>query len=394
MATTFITGFSSKLAESWIASLLTPAFVFWAGGVATWVHQLNEQQRTEWSNWLINLSDAWTIALLVGSLLVVVSSGAIVQRLDFPVLRFLEGYWPGWLRPLWFWSVKCQRYQLRRDRWRIACLDKKKDTGLTSEELERFWSSYWHQSLRSVRSWLRPLRDFWNCITCKKSKLWKRWRRYRSLAQKQAGGVTSLTAEEFDEYETLDLWRQAAKYKRRGLTLKEEEEYARLDWRLRQAPADFNRLMPTRLGNLLRVAETRPSNKYGLDAVTCWSRLWFVLPESTQKELTEARAELNLGARVWLWSILFLIWSIWAWWAIPVGLLTALLTYRWMLDAAANYGDLVEATFDVYRAELYKAVRWSLPTDSDDERQKGREITQYLLGNFIRIEFKEKGDDL
>ena len=391
MATTFITSLGSKLAESWIASLLTPAFVFWVGGVAAWINHLNDCQRTKWIDWLIHLSDARTIALLVGSLLVVVSSGAIVQRLDFPVLRFLEGYWPGWLRPLWFWSVKCQRYQLRRDRWRIACLDKKKDTGLTSEELERFWSSYWPQWLRPVRSWLRSLRARW--IRRKKCRL-KKLQRYRSLAQKQAGGVTALTAEEFDEYESLHVWQQASKYKLRGLTLKEGEEYGRLDWRLRQAPADFNRLMPTRLGNLLRVAETRPSNKYGLDAVTCWSRLWFVLPESTQKELTEARAELNLGARVWLWSILFLIWSIWAWWAIPVGLLTALLTYRWMLDAAANYGDLVEATFDVYRAELYKAVRWSLPTDSDDERQKGREITQYLLGNFIRIEFKEKGDDL
>ncbi len=394
MATTFITSLGSKLAESWIASLLTPAFVFWVGGVAAWVHQLNDQQRTEWINWLINLSDVWTIALLVGILLVVVSSGLMIQRLDFQVLRFLEGYWPRWLRPLWFWLVKCQRSQLRRDRWRIACLDKKQAEGLTSKELERFWSSYWHPWLQPMRSWLRHLRARWHCITGKKSKLWRRWRRYRSLARKQAGGITALTAEEFDEYESLYVWRQEKKHKRRGLTVKEEEEYARLDGRLRQAPADFNRLMPTRLGNLLRVAETRPYSKYGLDAVTCWSRLWLVLPESAQKELTEARAELNLGARVWLWSLLFLIWSIWAWWVIPVSLLAALLTYRWMLDAAANYGDLVEATFDVYRAELYKAVRWSLPTDSDDERQKGREITQYLLGNFIRIEFKEKGDDL
>ncbi len=383
MATTFITSFGSKLAKSWIANLLTPAFVFWVGGAAAWIDHLNDCQRTKWLNWLIHLSDVWTIALLVGSLLVVVSSGVMIQRLDFPVLRFLEGYWSRWLRPLWFWLVKCQRSQLRRDRWRIACLDKKQAEGLTSDELERFWSSYWPQWLRPVRSWLRPLRDRW--ITRKKSKLRKLVKRYQSLAQKQAGGITALTAEEFDEYESLDVWRQATK---------EEEEYARLDWRLRQAPADFNRLMPTRLGNLLRVAETRPSDKYGLDAVTCWSRLWLVLPESVQKDLTEARAELNLGAQVWLWSLLFLIWGILAWWAIPVGLLAALLTYRWMLDAAANYGELIEAAFDIYRFELYKSLHWPLPTDSDDERQKGLEITQYLLGNFRRIKFEEKGGDV
>ena len=190
------------------------------------------------------------------------------------------------------------------------------------------------------------------------------------------------------------MWQQATKLKQRGLIPEEKEEYASLDGRLRQAPADFNCLMPTRLGNLLRVSETRPFDKYGLDAVTCWSRLWLVLPGNAQKDLTEARAELNLGARVWLWSLLFLIWGIWAWWAIPVGLLSALLTYHWMLDAAANYGELVEATFDVYRMELYKALRWPLPINPNDERYKGQDITQYLLGCFEFVQSEEPGDDV
>lgn len=34
MTAKVLEGFSGKLAEQWVATLLTPAFVFWAGGLA------------------------------------------------------------------------------------------------------------------------------------------------------------------------------------------------------------------------------------------------------------------------------------------------------------------------------------------------------------------------
>ncbi|MCC5666814.1 hypothetical protein LC653_23705 [Nostoc sp. CHAB 5784] len=34
MSAKFLESFGSKLAEQWLANLLTPAFVFWAGGAA------------------------------------------------------------------------------------------------------------------------------------------------------------------------------------------------------------------------------------------------------------------------------------------------------------------------------------------------------------------------
>lgn len=82
--------------------------------------------------------------------------------------------------------------------------------------------------------------------------------------------------------------------------------------------------MPTRLGNTLRAAEQRPLEKYGLDAIVCWSRLLLLLPDAVKQELNAARADLNTAARLWLWSLLFIIWSVWGWWATPLGLLSAL----------------------------------------------------------------------
>lgn len=395
MATTFITSLGSKLAERWVASLLAPAFVFWAGGLGAWIYQLGDKQRKDFVTWLTQLPDFWKIALLVGSLLVVVSSGVIVERLDLAVLRFLEGYWPLWLRPLRYWLIKQKRSKLRQSRWQLEYLDKKKYEGLTAEELERYWASYWPYWLRPVRGWLRPFRDRWTAR--KESKLRRLQNRFQSLdrIRERAGGHTGFTVEEFDEYETLDLHLQEANCKLQGLTSKEEEEYARFDLQLMQAPADFQRLMPTRLGNLLRAAEMRPLDKYGLDAVICWSRLWIVLPENVQKDLTETRAELNLSVRVWLWSLLFLIWGIWAWWAIAIGLLSALLTYRWILSAAAAYGDLIEAAFDMHRGALYKSLRWPLPKNPKEERQKGEAVTNYLLSSSEQDEpqFIEPGKD-
>ncbi len=50
-----------------------------------------------------------------------------------------------------------------------------------------------------------------------------------------------------------------------------------------------------------------------------------------------------------------------------------------MLSAAATYGLLVEATFDVYRKTLYEALRLPLPANPEDEYEQGKKLTAYLL---------------
>jgi hypothetical protein len=389
MAVSFFSDLGGKLAERWLANLFTPAFVFWAGGLAAWIFQDgNWQKQTARVNWLVSqiaaLADPWKIALIIATLLVIAISAIVVERLDLPVIRFLEGYWSRWLYPIWQWAVRRQRARFRRYRWRFECLDKKKHEGLSLDELERYRASYYPRWLRPIRKWLRSGND--RPSSQQHPDLNQLEQRLQVLENKQAqadGYITALTAEEWDEYEELlNLQLPNAESKLQGLTLKEAEEQARLDWRLRQFPSRLDRLMPTTLGNILRAAETRPQEKYGLDAILCWSRLWLVLPDAVKTSLQEARAELNVGAQVWLWSMLFVVWGFYAWWAIPAGLLFALLTYRWMLSTAAAYGDLVEAAFDLHRMELYKSLRLPLPEDPQDELQKGAEMTTYLLGGY------------
>jgi hypothetical protein len=288
MPTKFLENLGSKLAEKWLSTLLTPAFVFWAGGLGAWIY------RYGWSSletWLTKQSQSIQIALLIIALLSIISSALIVQNGELIVLRFLEGYWP--------------------------------------------------RSLRKLRN---------NFIKIEQNKKDKLLKRFQLLLVEKENQNKHLSSEEI-------------------------EEIARLNSLLHYFPIY---LMPTQLGNILRAAEERPRNQYGLDTFICWPRLWLLLPDSVKTELTEARTTLNIGARIWLWSVLFLIWTPLAWWAIPTGTLSAYLSYRWLLNSAIIYSDLLESAFDLYRFELYKSLRFALPKSSQEERQLGEQLTAYL----------------
>ena len=166
-------------------------------------------------------------------------------------------------------------------------------------------------------------------------------------------------------------------------TPEERRRHLTLDKRLRRVPTEANdeepvRRMPTSLGNILRAAESWPVDKYGLDAVKCWPRFWLILPETARTELTSARSSLDSAATVVVWSLLFVVWTFWAWWALPIGLAIAALAYRMVLGSAEVYGDLLESTFDVHRRLLYQAVEWPLPRTPAEERETGRALTEYL----------------
>ena len=173
-------------------------------------------------------------------------------------------------------------------------------------------------------------------------------------------------------------WQKLSLIPAQARTPKQKNEYIHLDWQQQHLPLPEN-MMPTRLGNRLRAAESHSLERYGLDAIVCWPRLWLLLPEEIKKELQAARAELNAAARAWLWCLLFMIWGGWIWWLALVGFVAAFFTYYgWIMTAASNYGELIKATFDLYRHLLYHALRWHLPADPIVERRVGQDLTRYL----------------
>ncbi|MEU1012563.1 hypothetical protein [Streptomyces sp. NPDC005890] len=162
-------------------------------------------------------------------------------------------------------------------------------------------------------------------------------------------------------------------------TPEQRERYASVDKRLRRLPTG-PRMLPTRIGNVLRAAETRPIDKYGLDAVVVWPCLWLLLPDTARAELTAARRSLDASVGACVWGLLFLGFTPWTPWALPAGLAVVLsAAFVWVPARAEVFADLLEASFDLHRGALYAQLRWPLPANPAEERVTGRRITTYLL---------------
>ena len=175
-----------------------------------------------------------------------------------------------------------------------------------------------------------------------------------------------------------------------GLSAEEANRIQELESNLHYVPSAPNDYMPTALGNILRMAETQPRHKYGLDPVICGPRFWPLLSEPLREELGNSRKSINEGVEIWAFGVLFLLWSYWSWWAIPIGLAWAWIAYGMILGAAETYADLIEAAFDTQRWDLYHALHIKLPTGTSSEISLGEKVTEYLWRGTLpdNIKFK------
>jgi hypothetical protein len=153
-------------------------------------------------------------------------------------------------------------------------------------------------------------------------------------------------------------------------------------------------LLPTRLGNVLRSAETYPASprRYAMDGVFFWPRLYGVLPEATRSSLGQARSAidtmLTLSLLAWLYvpvavGVLLATgagWDAWAWWlaAVGGGLLVGVMAYRAGVSAALVFAELVRSSFDLYRHDLLKQLGYATPASLQEEQRLWHNLAQQL----------------
>lgn len=109
----------SKLGERWLASSL-PALLFWALGAVAYSHAHGTSWIEGRSNWLRGQPVVVQALALVAGLLVVAASGQIVERISFPALRGLQGYW-------WPWLDRLRRRMTGWQTQRLSSLEKRYD---------------------------------------------------------------------------------------------------------------------------------------------------------------------------------------------------------------------------------------------------------------------------
>jgi hypothetical protein len=177
------------------------------------------------------------------------------------------------------------------------------------------------------------------------------------------------------------------------LTPQQLDRYSTVAELVRRSPSSPAFLLPTQLGNILRGAETWPRDKYGLDGVICWSRLWLLLDEEVRAEIAKARQAIDDAVVLFIWGgLVLLAWGpVFFFWvgliALPIALAVCAFAYWWTKQQATVYADLVEAVYDVRRGELYHALRLPKPKRSSEEPAQGEIVTSYLW-------WREQGDDL
>ena len=155
---------------------------------------------------------------------------------------------------------------------------------------------------------------------------------------------------------------------------------ARLDRRRRCRPVLDNELLPTRIGNILRAAETRPRHRYGLDVMLIWPRLWLILPETARSELGAARSSLNASVAAVIWGTAFAAFTFpfLKWWSL-VALTIPFLAIVWWVPARAEvFAELIRSSVELYRVALYNQLRWPLPDNPQEEPECGKALTKYL----------------
>lgn len=177
-----------------------------------------------------------------------------------------------------------------------------------------------------------------------------------------------------------DRWNALMERKEKGLlTYEEARQLARLEMDGHYAPTNAAECLPTGLGNILRAAESAPWERYGLDAVVCWPRLWLLLPKDCRDALAESRRRLDTLVELWAWGLIFLVWAIWWPWAILVSLLWQVIAYRLALDAARVYADLFISAFDLHRWSLYESAHWEKPAVSGaTEVALGQRLSEFF----------------
>jgi len=145
-------------------------------------------------------------------------------------------------------------------------------------------------------------------------------------------------------------------------------------------PTQPEQVMPTALGNVLRNAELHPRDRYGIDAVLVWPRLYPLLPERMAGAVAAARTELDSLLVISALSLAFAVaagvdvlaaagpaWLFTA--CFGAGVAVSRLAYGSATRAAVVYAQQLKVAFDVYRAALLKELGIPAPADPEAERR-------------------------
>lgn len=147
-------------------------------------------------------------------------------------------------------------------------------------------------------------------------------------------------------------------------------------------------LLPTRLGNILLAGERYSRERYGIDAIYFWPRLYPLLPIEYQREYEESVIQYQFPLVVSFLSFVSTVACsvvLIAEGAPPLffaavfatGIALAYWSYSLSLMSAIEMAEIQRSAFDLYRGRLLLA--WPSVSDVEDERVAFRRILAFVV---------------
>jgi hypothetical protein len=154
-------------------------------------------------------------------------------------------------------------------------------------------------------------------------------------------------------------------------------------WRI---PNDH--LLPTTLGNALRVPEKYGADRFNLESLILWQELCSVAPSYLLDELDRTRSRMDFFVALWYLSILF--GAATAYVALrdhmkidmvivaTLAFLSTVFWYRMTVVSSSYYGMTIKSLVNVGRIKLAEAFGLQLPQTIEEEREMWNLITHFV----------------
>ncbi len=175
-------------------------------------------------------------------------------------------------------------------------------------------------------------------------------------------------------------------------TLSGSERRPRSDFPYYEYPGRLHAasLLPTRVGNTLLAAERYPLDRYGVDPIVFWPRLFPLMPEHFRLDFEEFvqnyQFPLVVSFQAAVATVVTSAAALWGGAAVEL-FLACLLTgsalsasaYFLALSSVEEFGEQQRAAFDLYRNRVLAA--WPTVDDVQDEKEAFKLIQAFVLVN-------------
>jgi len=165
-----------------------------------------------------------------------------------------------------------------------------------------------------------------------------------------------------------------------------------LAFRLDRRFGTVSSIRPTELGNIIESYNQYPSKRYKAEGELFWSRLLLATIKDqgsmapVQDSKTALDFYLTMASLATAYAVLALLLGPWLWlearfW-LPlavISLLTSFFFYRLSVLAAYEYGEMMRASFDLYRLKLMSALSRPQPSGLSVEQKQWDELSRLAV---------------